>query len=188
MTNWSRISWTRARQILLLLDGDESPEADAVDRSPEAYFDVMVDAGDLRRAVAFLGVALPRFEAVQWAYEVVKAMARPATAADWQEQLRANVAVWLSDPSDSQRRAVWTLAGARERNCPEKLLAGAVFFSGGSIAPEDVQPVPAPEGVCGKLAGCAVLAAAQTGDIVEDVLRSALASGSRIASEGLPAR
>ena len=77
------------------------------------------------------------------------------------------------------------IATERDQGWPEKLLAGAIFFSGGSIAPEDVAPIQPPPAICGKLSGCAIIAAAHATGAPEPLLRTAIINGSRIAETGL---
>lgn len=183
MTIWSRVAWTEAGQILAILDDDDGMGIEATAQAPKRYFDSLIETGALDRAVAYLGVALPRLEAIQWAWSSLQATRQTQESA-WRTRLREGIAHWLRDPSDEMRRSLWTIATEQDRSCPEKLLASAIFFSGGSIAPEDVAPVPPPPSVCGKLASCAILALAHGSGEIEAVLRGALASGDRIAREG----
>ncbi len=122
---------------------------------------------------------------MHWSWGALQAPGQ-TTGNDWRDRIREAIALWLASPSDSQRRTIWSIATERDQGCPEKLLAGAVFFSGGSIAPEDVSPVPPPAAVCGKLAACAIIAAAHATGTPEPMLRNAIATGDRIAESGLP--
>ncbi len=182
---WSRVPWTEASQILAVLDGDDAKRVAAEFEDPKGYFDGLVADGAFERAVSYLGIALPRLEAVHWAWAALTAKGE-ATDNDWRERVRESIARWIDNPSDGNRRSVWRVATERDTACPEKLLAGAIFFSGGSIAPEDVPPVQPPPAVCGKLAACAIIAAAHAAGAPEPMLRAAIASGDRIAEAGLP--
>jgi hypothetical protein len=176
---WSRVPWTRASQILAALDGDEAETPAPAIQDPKIYFDALVASGDLERAVTYLGVALPRHEAVHWAWGILQFVARPAQD-DWEARLREIIAGWIASPSDERRRATWAIATERDRRLPEKLLAGAIHFSGGSIAPDDIPAVDPPKAICGKLAGWAIIEAAQMSGS-SGLLRMALMHGNRIA-------
>lgn len=62
---------------------------------------------------------------------------------------------WAADPSDANRRA----AADASEDGPEKSLGLAIFFSGGSIAPPEVNPIPPPPHVAEKLAAGAIMLA-----------------------------
>jgi len=181
---WSRVPWTEARQILTVLDGEDAEALTPAPQDPQRYFDGLVANGALERAVSYLGAALPRLEAVHWSWDALHSPDE-AVDNDWQARVREAIALWLENPLDGRRRTVWSIATESDQGCPEKLLAGAIFFSGGSIAPVGVSLVPPPAAVCGKLAACAVIAAAHATGRPEPMLRTAIANGNRIAETGL---
>lgn len=181
---WSRLHWTAASQILATLDGKEAIEVNAAFQNPKGYFDGLVADGALERAVSYLGIALPSLEAVHWAWSALNFQGSK-TGHEWRDRIRESVERWINNPTDGNRRSVWAIATERDTACPEKLLAGAIFFSGGSIAPEEVTPINPPPAVCGKLAACAIIAAAQTSSAREIALRTAIACGDQIAETGL---
>jgi hypothetical protein len=83
---------------------------------------------------------------------------------------------WFDDPDDAGRRAAWDAAQAEDDDSPERALASAVFFSGGSIAPEDQAAVqPAPE-ISGRLAAVAVIGAAYRTSDPKAQMREAVAA------------
>jgi hypothetical protein len=173
------VPWTRASQILAVLDGDGAETPAPAIQDPKIYFDALVASGDLERAVTYLGVALPRHEAVHWAWRILQFVTR-SPQDDWEMRLRENIAHWMTSPSDELRRALWAIATERDKRHPDKLLAGAIYFSGGSIAPGDVSVVDPPAAICGKLAGWAIIEAAQQSGS-SGLLRMALMHGNRIA-------
>jgi hypothetical protein len=75
------------------------------------------------------------------------------TDGDWRKRLREHIALWLADPSEGLRRTIWSIAKERDESWPEKLLAGAIFFSGGSIGPEGGSLIEPPRAITGQ-AGC----------------------------------
>ena len=75
-------------------------------------------------------------------------------------------------------------AGTRS---PERLLALAVYTSGGSMAPPDLPPVNPPQEICGKVAAGAVLTAAFLTDNPAEAKAAALDLGDKVAAEGVKA-
>lgn len=178
--SWLRIPWTEAGQILARCSDDGEP-GDASGAEPEAYFRELAVGGELDAAVVYLGAALPRQEAVEWALHVLDRSGRCGQTA-YREQLLRAVRGWLAAPGDDRRRAAFALAQQSAEGSPERLLACAVYFSGGSIAPEDCEPVPPESHLCGRLAATAILACAYGGDDTDRILQLATAEGDRIAS------
>ncbi len=182
--SWLRVTWTEAGQILALCDQAPAPDTALAGVEPKAYFDGLVTAGEYDRAIAFVGSALPRREAVQWSAEALARAARSVEEAKrvGRHELLQAVQTWLADPSEERRRAAWAAASRNEQSSPEKLLACAVYFSGGSIAPEDCEPVQPASHVCGRLAATAILASAYQSENADQYLRVAVAEGDRFAS------
>ena len=187
MAAWRRVKWSEAGQVLAVLGVKEPFRAEA-SQPPEAYFNSLVAAGRYAEAVKFLGQALPRLEAVGWAARVVRDIepkdldrARPEAKA-----LRAAL-FWLSDPTESRRRAASDAAEGCDQTAPEVMAALAAFFSGGSISPPDCPPLPAPRDAAGRFAAGAVLLAAARRPDMEASLLAALNQGAVIAAEGLEA-
>lgn len=178
---WSRVPWTGSSQILAMLDGEDAKPAGQAAQDPQAYFDSLVADGALERAVGFLSLALPPREAVQWAWRVLLFTAEPVDN-DWRRRLRAQIANWLAQPSDGLRRTIWSIAKERDETWPEKLLAGAIFFSGGSIGPENGTPIEPPRAIPGKLVASAIVAAAHGSGSAAALLRLAVIDGRRIAA------
>ena len=184
---WTRVKWSEARQILSILDvPTEAPAADPAG-SPKAYFDALRAAGQLPDAVSFLAQALPRLEAVTWAARSVRDVGdarqrKPAEAAALKAAL-----LWVQDPSESRRRAAFDAAAAADASSAEALAALAAFFSGGSIAPGEYEPIPAPRDAAGRFAAGAVLIAAVNSGDMNAALNRCLDAGEALAAEGLAA-
>lgn len=185
MADWNRVKWSEASQVLEML-GDaasEMPEAGA--ETPAAYFDRLRAEGLLMDAARFLGQALPRLETVGWAARSVRDL-RPAGAGKRTDELALRAALlWVGDPTESRRHAAYAAATACDVGSPERLAALAAFFSGGSIAPPDYAPVPAPREAAGRFAAGAVLTAAVRSDDIQGALARALDAGADIACRGL---
>jgi len=176
MGRWAKVRWTEAGQVTQLLGWAEpdSPQA-----PPEAFFDALQAAGRLREAAQFLGQALPRYEVVCWASQVVQRLEGAAG-----EPALAAVLDWVNEPSEARRRGAYEAASLADPESPGRVAALAAYFSGGSISPEGQPAVPAPSTTAGRLGAAAVImAAVRTRNIVE-ALSSALQQGDRIATEG----
>ncbi len=177
MSGWSRVRWTQASQVTELLDWrvDLGPFAQS---EPQAYYRWLKERGLLKEAARFLGQALPRFEAVAWAAEAVRAIC----PSDARTEALASTARWLGDPSESNRRAAFEAAGRADDSSPARLTALAVFFSGGSMAPQGQPPLPPPRDITGRLAAGAVLLAALSRTDKSEALGAALSIGEAVAS------
>jgi hypothetical protein len=177
MRRWKQVKWTEAGQVAANLGWPPSAR-DA--ETPEAMFDRLRHDGRDDEAAMFLGQALPRFEVVAWAARAVRDLAPDGLAPD-AEAMKATL-LWLQDPSDARRRAAFDAAEAAGGASPQRLCALAVFFSGGSLAPADQRPLPAPADAAGKFAAGAVLTAATWSGRREEGLRAALVLGDALAS------
>jgi hypothetical protein len=120
------------------------------DATPSAFMRELVSEGLMVDAVRFLAQAIGPARAVAWALACVREL-----RAENNGTALALFDAWVADPSDANRRAA---ANAAEEG-PEKSLGLAIFFSGGSIAPPDVNPVPPPPHVAEKLAAGAIMLA-----------------------------
>ncbi len=184
MARWTKVKWTEAAQIAEQLDWPDDARSGA-GVLPSAYFAQLRAQGRSRDAAKFLGQALGRFEAVVWATRVVRENFGEGEPRD--EALTAAIQ-WTRSQSEAHRRAAYDAAGRAQRESPSRLAALAAFFSGGSMSPDGLPPVPAPRDTAGKLAAGAVLmAAVQSKDPVTS-LDSALDQGDAIASGTIEAK
>lgn len=172
MADWVKVRWTQARQIVTLIDsvaGDDVPEA----LTPEEYCSALRAASELEAATIFLAVALPRYETIVWAYDIITQ--RPAGRRA--QATRDAIAAWIADPVDARRREARAIQESTAEDSPEKLLAHAVFLSGGSIAPPGLPDVNPMTDLCGRLAAAAVIAAAHASPDAATLLAYALDHG-----------
>jgi hypothetical protein len=184
MTDWTRVKWTEAGQVIGLLDW-AAPSEEVARTSPELYFQDLRRARRVEDATFFLGMALPRQETVAWAARSVRDLTedrqRPRADVD---ALKAAL-LWVQDPSEPRRRAAFDAANLADLTCAERLAAMAVFLSGGSLAPDNVHPVPAPSDVAGRIGAGAILVAAARRDDRVAAINRALDEGDAIARWGL---
>lgn len=188
MADWRRVKWSEARQVLDILgSADAAAESEAA-KPPALYFHYLREAGRNLDAVKFLGQALPRLEAVGWAARMVRDLEPEGLDRNRPEAKALRAALlWLADPTEGRRRAAFDASEACDTSSPEALAAKAAFFSGGSIAPADATPLPAPRDAAGRFAsGAVMLAAARRKDMAE-ALNRALDAGAKIAALGLEA-
>lgn len=178
MRRWKQVKWTEAGQVAAIL-GWPASEQDA--DAPEAVFDRLREEGRDDDAAMFLGQALPRFEVVAWAAQTVRDLVPGEISKPDAEALQAALQ-WLRDPSENRRRAAFDAAAEAGDTSPQRMCALAVFFSGGSMAPADLEPLLAPKEAAGTFAAAAVLTAATRSGRREEGLRSALALGDVLAS------
>jgi hypothetical protein len=184
MSEWTRVKWSEAAQVIELLDwASPSPEIGRL--PPQTYFEDLRKASRLEDAVFFLGLALPRHETVVWAARAVRDISegreRPRADAN---ALKAAL-LWVQDPSEPRRRAAFDAANLAHDASAERLAAMAVFLSGGSLAPDNVPAVPPPNDVAGRMAAGAVLVAAAKGPNRVAAISRALDEGDAIARWGV---
>lgn len=180
MAEWNQVRWTEARQIVALMGHDALPDEGI---SPHDHYAGVRAAGRHDEAVGFLGHALPRFEAIAWASRILEEAAGSHVPSPDRQALDYALR-WLGDPSDDRRRAAMEAADEAAFGAPERLLAMAVFLSGGSISQPDLPPVlPPPESAGRCAAGAILLAAHRSGDAAS-MLDRALDLGEKVAEQG----
>lgn len=185
MKPWRSVHLTRARQVgeLMELRASQMPAPDV----PVRQHYSQLRASDTSQAIAFIGHALPRHEAIYWAAGLIDGQASQNDAAAERETLD-QVRRWLENPSDAARRDVYAIAQRADRDAAERSLAMAIFYSGGSIAPIDVNPVQPAPGLSNRLAVVAVVQAAYRSGMHKAFFEDALHRAEEIAEHGIPAR
>jgi hypothetical protein len=122
--------------------------------SPAAFLNELLAAKNLSEAVQFFAFALPPREAVWWACQCSREELPDPTPQPLQDAIEAAEA-WVRKPTEEHRRAAMSRAQATDLQSPAAWAAVAAFWSGGSLAPENLPEVPAPA----HLIGCAVAGA-----------------------------
>lgn len=155
MTEWTVVFWSSARQIA---EEAQLPKAQwpGEDVAPHAFFHALRAQGETMAALAYVAAALPKLEVIEWGLASLPPLdsADPDFAA--RMLLRDTAKRWLQEPDDENRRAVERLAEQSDRAWPETIIGLAIFYSGGSIAPEDSPPVSADPRLPGQLVSGAV--------------------------------
>jgi hypothetical protein len=183
VTGWPTVRWTEAGQLAPSLGVKRLP-ADEATLSPAEYVALLRRTGRRPQAVHALAAALPRFEAVAWAVRAVRDLAEAQEPDEEREAALRAALLWLQDPSDGRRRAARAAADALNDGSAEYMAAMAVFYSGGSIAPEGAEPIPVAKDAAGRFAAAAVMMAATRADRMNDAIDRALDWGERVAEGG----
>jgi len=121
--------------------GEDAKKLLREDLSSRRYVEVLADRKLFRDAVAFLSFALPKREAVWWACCCARVVAGPMLSGTQAGAVEA-AEKWVVAPTEENRRATMPAAEAAKLATPSGCSAIAAFFSGGSLAPPDVKPVP----------------------------------------------
>jgi hypothetical protein len=130
--------------------------------SPQGFLSLLVDAELVGDAVRFLAFALPVREAIWLACVVAHNAITEPTALE--TLCLERTAAWVYEPTDERRRACFTVAEEAKFEGAAAYAALAVFWSGGSLAPEDMPDVPADPQLGPTGAGASVLLAITSGD------------------------
>ena len=110
-------------------------------------------------AVRFVAHALPKREAVWWAWVCARRSAGANPPGNIKTSLEATEK-WISQPTEENRRAAHAAAQAADFSTAAGCAGLAAFFSGGSLAPPHAPPVPPGEHLTAKaVAGAVVFAA-----------------------------
>jgi hypothetical protein len=150
---------------------------------PDTLLAALAEAGKHPEAVRLVASALPKREAVWWAWVSARHAAQTAAEAPGAGSPPAGAAApsagvvppavqhalaaverWIAHPDDANRRTAFAAAQAATAETPVGCAGFAVFFSGGSLAaPEVPFMVPPPPGACWQLVAGAITLAAMQG-------------------------
>ncbi|CAN5242758.1 hypothetical protein BH09GEM1_BH09GEM1_12600 [soil metagenome] len=130
--------------------------------TPPEYVRYLLDHALHADAIRFIAHALPRREAVWWAWvcarKVAGAEPTPAVKAALEATER-----WIVQPTEEHRRQALHFGEAADFGTPAGCAALAAFMSAGSLAPPSAPPVPPDEFMTAKaVAGSVTLAAVTT--------------------------
>jgi hypothetical protein len=131
------------------------------DAALEALLHANLDV-DALRMIAF---ALPPREGVWWAWTAATHASRLPAAKAMTAELQGALAAteqWIANPDDEHRRAAWKAAQHAGLETSAGSAAAAAYFTGGSVAPADIAPIPPPPAIHAALAFVSVIAASAT--------------------------
>jgi hypothetical protein len=153
---------TSSKAVLISSVAELSGEAAALlraDSQPLEYVNLLVDQKLYPDAIRFLAHALPKREAVWWAW----VCARRAAGEKPPAKIKAALEItekWIAQPSEDNRRAAKAAADTAGLDSPAGCAGLAAFFSGGSLAPPDAATIPPGEYLTAKAVCGAVIFAA----------------------------
>ncbi len=127
------------------------------DASVPQFLESLISAGHMPDAIRFLAQALPKPQAISWASQCLRQL--QAVETPEQEKALAACDAWLKEPDDERRRAAFAAAEIAGFDNPAGCTALAVFLSGGSLGPPNVQAVPPAEYLTGRTVGNAIVLA-----------------------------
>lgn len=126
---------------------------------PPDYINLLIEKNLFADAVRFLAHALPKREGVWWGWICAKKSSGEAPPPTVKTSLEATEK-WISQPTDEHRRAAYAAAEAAPFSTAAGCAGLAAFFSGPSLAPPDLPPVPPGEFLFAKAVSGAVIFAA----------------------------
>jgi hypothetical protein len=129
------------------------------DPGARAFVGRLIDGALFADAVRFLAHALPKREAVWWAWVCARTAAGATPTTSITTALVATEQ-WIVQPTEDNRRAAMAAAEAAQLGTPAGCAALAAFLSAGSVGPANVAPVAAGEFASAKAVGGAVTLAA----------------------------
>lgn len=130
-----------------------SAEAQALvqeDSTPSTYLDSLEKQKLYQDALKFLAYKMPVDAGVKWACASVRELQSPERKQQKNEPLEASEQ-WTKTPADQTRWAAKKAADDSKMRGPAKLVATAVFLSGGSIAGPGAPETPPPKYAAQKL-------------------------------------
>jgi hypothetical protein len=111
--------------------------------TPSGYLEELEKQELYPDAVRFLAFKLATDAGIKWASACIKELRSPESKKEKDEALEAADA-WIKTPTDQTRFAAKEAAGKATKG-ESKLLAMAVFMSGGSLAPAGAPETPPPK-------------------------------------------
>ncbi len=176
--------WSAARQIA---EEANLPNSDWPDEGvePQVFFEDLRERGESMMALSYAAAALPKLEAIDWALHALPPLAEDDPAFARRQLLRDAAFRWVGEPDDENRRAMYELADSSSGEWPETLIGLAIFFSGGSIGPEENAPVTVDANICSSLIGGALQSAVTTHiKQMPDLVTHALDLADQVAARG----
>ena len=139
--------------------GDEAMALLRPEIAPQDYVALLMSKKLYADAVRFLAHALPKREAVWWGWISAKRVAGAEPPAKIKASLEATEK-WIAQPDDEAGRAAMAAAKEAQTSTAAGCAGMAAFFSGSSLGPAHVPPVPPGEFLTAKAVSGAVIYAA----------------------------
>lgn len=139
------------------------------------------EAEQVVEAIQFMAHALPKREAIWWAWSCARHAAGDEPPEVIQGCLEAT-GLWIRDPSDANRRNAYEWAQKADIATAAGCAGAAAFFSGGSMGPPD-QPEMLPDEyqAAKTIAGAVLLAAVEVPETAQETMLEYLDKGLEVA-------
>lgn len=137
----SRLAHEICKQFAL---GVEAGKLLMVGMTTREYLDILIARGLYDDATRFLAHALPKREAVWWACQCARAAYGSQCPPAAEAAVQAAEA-WAQETSEDHRQTAMSAAEAADFGTPAGCAAAAAFWSGGSLAPPHLPPLPPAE-------------------------------------------
>ncbi len=142
--------------------GEQAKAMMRPDVPPESYVELLMGTQQFADAVRFLAHALPKREAVWWAWFCARRASGPEPPPEIRAALSATEK-WIVQPNDENRREAMRAGELANFATPAGCAALGAFLSGGSLGPPGTPPNPPGEFMTAKaVAGAVILAAVST--------------------------
>jgi hypothetical protein len=138
---------------------DEARDILAPDVPGRTFVEKLVETEQYSDAIAFLAHALPRREAVWWAWLCARAAAGDKAPASVVVSLEATK-TWIAEPTDPHRRAALDAAEVAGIGTPAGCAGLAAFLCGDTLGPAEAPPAPPGEYAAAKAIGGSINLAA----------------------------
>jgi hypothetical protein len=139
--------------------GDEAMGLLRPDIAPQDYVALLMSKKLYADAVRFVAHALPKREAVWWGW----ISAKKAAGADPPPKIKASLEAtekWIAQPDDESGRVAMAAAKEAQTTTAAGCAGMAAFFSGSSLGPSHIPPIPPGEFLTAKAVSGAVIYAA----------------------------
>lgn len=163
-------------------DIEEDIEARPAEQTSLQFFAELSKSPTPEEAVTFGAYLLPKRRAVWWGHECVRSVMHLLTDQDLMMLQLAEA--WVREPDEEHRVAALTGALARKHKTPGVWVAFAVGWSGGSLNPPDLPPVPPAPYLTAKAVNAGILSALARVDVKHrgETLRVFVEMGLNLAS------
>jgi hypothetical protein len=163
--------------------GEEAMALLSPDLHPLDFVALLMEKALYPDAVRFIAHALPKREAVWWAW----VCARRAAGENPQPKIKGALDAterWIAQPNEDHRRMAMAAAQKAELGTAAGCSGLAAFFSGGSLAPPDAPAVPPGEFLAAKAVSGAVIfaAVAKEPERAPEKFRSFVAQGVEVSN------
>jgi len=153
--------------------------------TPAEFLDLLTEHELFPDAIRFLAFWLPKPGAVAWACQCVREVLGGQLKPKDNEAIES-AQQWVRDPTEENRYAAGAIAETTGFSGPPSWVAVAAFWSGGSLAPADLPPVPPGESMTAQAITGALMMTATHGEPLKaaERYRSFLQKGKQLALRG----